>query len=197
MFEQIIASIQGANPLSYTLLLLAAGCGLPMSEDLLNVWVGGLIGRGQATYPVAFYVGALFIGVLGSDMLTFFWGRLARLAFTDRVKRKILRDPKKYELAERRIQRYGNTIGFVQRFSLGARVPLTFMSGFTGVPAGPFFTGVFFGTLLTLPLQLFIGYIMRNQIEKALHEIQQYGMWIAIVIVAAVALFFYRLWRRI
>ena len=65
--------IQDAPPVTYFVLLLLAGLGMPISEDLLSIWAGGLLGRG-APHPQVFYLLALYFGVIGSDMLSFYVG---------------------------------------------------------------------------------------------------------------------------
>ena len=47
MLEDILAYIEGAHPVVYFGLLMCAGFGLPVSEDALAIWAGGLIGREQ------------------------------------------------------------------------------------------------------------------------------------------------------
>ena len=76
MFDHVLTIIQDAHPITYFALLMLAGLGVPVSEDLVTVWAGGALGRG-VPYPEVYYVLALYMGVIGSDMLTFFIGRLA------------------------------------------------------------------------------------------------------------------------
>ncbi len=183
MLDTILAAIEHANPAWYFALLICAGLGLPVSEDMLAVWAGALIGRGQAPYATHWYVLALYFGVVGSDMLTFYLGRLARRAMGGWLFRTVFRNPQKADEALDKISRHGDFIGFVMRFSVGARLPLTFVSGFSGVSGLRFALGTATGALFTLPAQLGAGYLMRDQIDLALDFISRYGFIIALIIV--------------
>ncbi|XP_058102554.1 uncharacterized protein LOC131246439 isoform X4 [Magnolia sinica] len=97
----------------YFWLLMAAGCGLFISEEALNIWLG--IGKEKA------------------------------LNIT------------------RAVQKYGNLIGFVERFSFGVRNPTSFLAGALGISSDCFFAGVCCGGLFTLPIQLGIGFLLRER----------------------------------
>jgi len=181
MFDTLLM----ANPAWYFFLLLLAGNGLGVSEDALAVWVGGLIGRGELLHPVPYYIGALYAGVVLSDTWTFLLGRFAHSMVGERLKKRVFRDPKKADRALLKIQKYGDKVGFVQRFSIGARLGIAFMAGFSGISLTKFVVGTMIGAGITLPLQLGLGYLMRAHISKAVELIRQYG-WIGAVIVVGI-----------
>ena len=193
MLEAALAWVRDAHPIWYFLLLMAAGSGLGVSEDALSVWAGGLIGRGENPFPAEYYYIALFFGVVLSDCWTFTLGRLAERAVGDRLKKKVFRDPKKVERAMAKIQKYGDKIGFVQRFSVGARFGISFLSGFSGISPMKFAVGTALGALITLPVQLYVGYLMRNQIGQALDIIADYGLFVAMGVLLIFGLL---IWRK-
>ncbi|XP_054784702.1 uncharacterized protein LOC129291406 isoform X4 [Prosopis cineraria] len=125
----------------YFWLLMAPGCGLFISEEVLNIWLG--IGKEKA---------------LGITKV---------------------------------VQKYGNLIGFVQRFSLGARNPTAFLAGAMGISAELFFAGVCCGGLFTLPLQLGIGFLLRERPLFAVATVM--GIWTIFpyALAGLTALFFY------
>ena len=107
---------------------------------------------------------------------------------------KVFRDPEKAEKAQERIRKYGDKIGFVQRFSVGARWGLSFLSGFSGISPAKFALGTALGAFITLPLQLYCGYLMRDQIGQALEILADYGVWVAVFVLV---LFGYFIWRKL
>ena len=48
MIGKVLEWVQGAHPVFYFGLLMLAGLGIPVSEDGLAIWAGGLLGRGEA-----------------------------------------------------------------------------------------------------------------------------------------------------
>ena len=178
MFDHVLTIIQDAHPITYFALLMLAGLGVPVSEDLVTVWAGGALGRG-VPYPEAYYVLALYMGVIGSDMLTFFIGRLAHDTMGGKVRRVLLRQQKHIDRAVHTIQKHGDRVGFIQRFSLGARLPITLVAGYSGMSPWRFLLGTAVGASLTLTIQLTIGYLAR---EQMIHFLQEYSGWVGLVI---------------
>ena len=56
----------------------------------------------------------------------------------------------------------GARAGLIQRFTVGFRGPLCLVCGFTGVSAAEFLGGAALGALGTMPLQLGLGYLLRD-----------------------------------
>ncbi|CAA6659547.1 unnamed protein product [Spirodela intermedia] len=125
----------------YFWLLMAAGCGIFISEEALNVWVGISLARSLSldgtwnTFMISFSKNAptLFLqfcgGVCISDMIPFYLGRLFRQtkASVD-ICSKLGIGKDKVVSITRVVQKYGNMIGFVERFSVGARNPTSFLA---------------------------------------------------------------------
>uniref|UniRef100_A0A0D9YNG3 Uncharacterized protein n=1 Tax=Oryza glumipatula TaxID=40148 RepID=A0A0D9YNG3_9ORYZ len=94
----------------------------------------------------------------------------------------------------RAVQKYGNLIGFVERFSVGVRNPTGFLAGALGIPEDCYFAGVCCGCLFTLPIQLAVGFFLRERPVVALASVAAaVGMWTVFPYAAAActALFFY------
>ncbi|EIE24378.1 hypothetical protein COCSUDRAFT_83682 [Coccomyxa subellipsoidea C-169] len=116
-----------------------------------------------AWQQAAYVLFIVYIGVVISDMLTFCIGLALRQGLLKPLKDKLLpKNSASITKAEQMITKWSNYIGAVQRFSLGFRGPLCLLSGFTGVPAAQFATGASIGALGTMPIQLTIGYFLRN-----------------------------------
>ncbi|CAA7395862.1 unnamed protein product [Spirodela intermedia] len=194
----------------YFWLLMAAGCGIFISEEALNVWVGISLARSLSldgtwnTFMISFSKNAPYIvstvlwvywGVCISDMIPFYLGRLFRQtkASVD-ICSKLGIGKDKVVSITRVVQKYGNMIGFVERFSVGARNPTSFLAGAWGIPSDCFFAGVCCGGLITLPVQLGIGFLLRERPAVALAGVATVvGMWTLLpyAIAASAALFMF------
>ncbi|PIA36038.1 hypothetical protein AQUCO_03400143v1 [Aquilegia coerulea] len=87
-------------------------------------------------------------------MVPFYFGKLfGQTRASDDLCAKLGIDRKKAVNITSAVQRYGNLIGFVERFSIGVRNPTAFLAGSLGIPAECFFAGVCCGGLITLPVQ--------------------------------------------
>lgn len=129
----------------YFWLLMAAGCGLFVSEEALNVWVGGTLARTlifngtwidffSSVSANAAYISSTIIwvywGVCISDMLPFFAGKFAAQSkASDKLREKVGVSEKKLKSLTEAVQRHGNVIGLVERLSVGVRNPTAFLAG--------------------------------------------------------------------
>ncbi|XP_058102552.1 uncharacterized protein LOC131246439 isoform X2 [Magnolia sinica] len=129
----------------YFWLLMAAGCGLFISEEALNIWVGISLARTLSldgtwkSFMESFSNNAPYIistvlwvywGVCISDMVPFYLGKLVRQTkASDNVLSKLGIGKEKALNITRAVQKYGNLIGFVERFSFGVRNPTSFLAG--------------------------------------------------------------------
>ncbi|KAK9138211.1 hypothetical protein Sjap_008805 [Stephania japonica] len=198
----------------YFWLLMAAGCGLFISEEALNIWVGTSIGRLLAwdgswtSFMESFSRNASYIittalwvywGVCISDMIPFYLGRLFRQSgASDDLSSKLGIDKEKAVSITETVQKYGNLVGFVERFSLGVRNPTSFVAGSLGISPERFFAGVCCGGLITLPVQFGIGFLFRERPMMALASVATVvGIWTAFpYAVAALTAFLLYLHQR-
>ncbi|XP_019098130.1 PREDICTED: uncharacterized protein LOC104773130 isoform X2 [Camelina sativa] len=194
----------------YFWLLMAAGCGLFISEEALNIWVGITLARmltldgtwqsfvdsfsRNAPYILS-TVSWVYWGVCISDMIPFYLGKLFRQSgASDDVCSKLGIGKEKAMSITHAVQKYGNLSGFVERFSLGMRNPTAFFAGALGISPECFFAGVCCGGLITLPLQLVIGFLLRERPMFALATVATaVGIWTIFpyVVAASTALFLY------
>ncbi|PNY05611.1 hypothetical protein L195_g002065 [Trifolium pratense] len=228
----------------YFWLLMAAGFGLFISEEALNIWVGTSLARLLSldgtwqSFAESFSRNAPYIistvlwvywGVCISDLIPFYLGKLFRQsgASADVTSRGLF-TPQPPAAAQQTfgleqsvhllllflvvstqqlgigkekateitdvVQKYGNLIGFVERFSLGVRNPTAFLAGALGISPKLFFAGVCFGGLFTLPIQLGIGFLLRERPIFALATVATVvGIWTIFpyAVAASTALFFY------
>ena len=190
MFDSILSWLQDAPPVLYFVLLTSAGLGMPVSEDLLSIWAGSVIAS-EPAYPAWHYALALYGGVILSDLITFNLGRLTQRGLGKRIQEAVFKDPVKVEKAMARIRKHGDSIGFVQRFSVGARLPLSFLAGYTGISPWRFTAGACLGAVITLPLQLSAGYFMHGQFDRVRGYVEDYSIFVAVFCIGGLALFFW------
>ncbi|XP_078434900.1 uncharacterized protein LOC144705908 [Wolffia australiana] len=194
----------------YFWLLMAAGFGLFISEEALNVWVGISLARTLTfdgtwrMFTLSFSRNAPYIistilwvywGVCISDMIPFYLGRLFRQTKTSvDICSKLGISEDKILSITKVVQKHGNMIGLVERFSVGARNPTSFLAGALGIPADCFFAGVCCGALVTLPVQLGVGFLLRERPAVALAGVAAVvGIWTLLpyAVAASAALFFF------
>ncbi|KAL6217725.1 hypothetical protein ACLB2K_010942 [Fragaria x ananassa] len=194
----------------YFWLLMAAGFGLFISEEALNIWVGISLARRLSldgtwqSFAESFSRNAPYIisttlwvywGVCISDLIPFYLGKLFRQSrASDDVLSKLGIGKEKALSITRAVQRYGNLIGFVERFSLGVRNPTAFLAGTLGISPECFFAGVCLGGLITLPIQFGIGFFLRERPVFALATVATVvGIWTIFpyAVATSTALFLY------
>ncbi|GMN50324.1 hypothetical protein TIFTF001_019469 [Ficus carica] len=194
----------------YFWLLMAAGFGLFISEEALNIWVGITLARMLSldgtwqSFAESFSRNAGYIistslwvywGVCISDLIPFYFGKLFRQSgASDDVCSKLGIGKERALSISRAVQKYGNLIGFVERFSLGVRNPTAFLAGASGVSPDCFFAGVCCGGLITLPIQFGIGFLMRERPLFALATVATVvGIWTVFpyLLAASTALFLF------
>lgn len=197
----------------YFWLLMAAACGFFISEEALNIWVGITLARRlcfdgtwqslaesfskNAPYIVSTVLW-VYWGVCISDMIPFYLGKLFRqTGASEDLCSKLGIGKEKLMNITRAVQRYGNLSGFVERFSIGVRNPTAFLAGAVGVPPDCFFAGVCIGGLITLPIQLAIGFLLRERPVFAVASVATVvGIWTIFpyAVAAVTSLYFY--WRH-
>uniref|UniRef100_A0A0E0CGY9 Exostosin GT47 domain-containing protein n=1 Tax=Oryza meridionalis TaxID=40149 RepID=A0A0E0CGY9_9ORYZ len=154
----------------YFWLLMAAGFGLFISEEALNVWVGISLARSlclDGTWQSLANSFSMNASYIISTVLWVYWQTRA----SEDISSKIGIGKEKALSISRAVQKYGNLIGFVERFSVGVRNPTGFLAGALGIPADCYFAGVCCGCLFTLPIQLAVGFFLRERSVVALASV--------------------------
>lgn len=172
--ETVTVQALQTPPVVYFLCLMSAGVGVPVSEDALCLFAGTVWPAFDREKRLRLFL-ALYAGVVLSDAITFLAGRALRLGvFENFAKEKfpdllvdkeevfVLREDgkmRKRDRLKRKMKKAGDYVGFVIRFSIGTRGPLMLIAGVSGkISFLKFILGSCAGALLTLPLQLWLGY---------------------------------------
>eukprot|EP00560_Eucampia_antarctica_P003797 CAMPEP_0197835612 /NCGR_PEP_ID=MMETSP1437-20131217/26393_1 /TAXON_ID=49252 ORGANISM="Eucampia antarctica, Strain CCMP1452" /NCGR_SAMPLE_ID=MMETSP1437 /ASSEMBLY_ACC=CAM_ASM_001096 /LENGTH=297 /DNA_ID=CAMNT_0043441193 /DNA_START=120 /DNA_END=1013 /DNA_ORIENTATION=+ len=168
-------------PMAYFLALIAAGFGVPISEDAMCILVGTSLNALQEKQTRNTVLLALYTGIVLSDFITFSIGRALRRGVLEPIRKRVLGNENitttddannndKTEGKQRRrkrdrvlakISRAGDYVGFVTRLSVGMRGPMILFTGFSGTTTfAKFAVGTILGAFVSLPIQLWIGYRM-------------------------------------
>lgn len=161
------------------LLLIACGLGLPIPEDLILVASGAAVAASGGYLP--WMIVAAFIGVLAGDLVTFSIGRrfgqsiastraFAWMFTEDRVRR-----------IRTYFERYGDHTIFVARFVAGLRALTFLMAGSMGVPMRRFVAINLVAALITVPVEVSLGYLFASQLPRILGLIHRADLALAVL----------------
>ena len=143
----ILSSLRGSQAYQGTFLLLVlAGVGIPLSQDMVLLAAAGYTLIGAMTPGPLFAVAVA--GILAGDILTFWTGhdgasRLLRQPWAARVA-----PPDRLVVWQANARRYALPFSFVTRFLIGQRATLYFIGGTLRMPWRPFLIGNGVATLL-------------------------------------------------
>mmetsp|Transcript_17835 Transcript_17835/g.45243 ORF Transcript_17835/g.45243 Transcript_17835/m.45243 type:complete len:298 (-) Transcript_17835:168-1061(-) len=154
--------LESAHPVMYLFYFLLAGCGIPFSEDAMVVWIAANVFRGvyESGQMAAFALMMAYVGVTASDMISYGIGKQLQNGMAPWLKEKLMGPT--FDRATSAINKFGTSVGAVQRFILGFRWPLCVIAGFSNVKQGAFFMGVCAGALGSMSLQVSLGYLLRD-----------------------------------
>jgi len=150
-------------------LLLAAGLGLPMPEDVVLLASGALIHRGAtALVPTA---AVCVLGVIAGDMMIFLMARhLGTRALERPLFRRLLPERRRQRL-ERLFDRWGGGIVFIARHIAGIRAPVFALAGMHGMRMHVFMFWDLLGLTVSAPLVIGIGYLFSDRLDYAVHHV--------------------------
>mmetsp|Transcript_44900 Transcript_44900/g.106564 ORF Transcript_44900/g.106564 Transcript_44900/m.106564 type:complete len:327 (+) Transcript_44900:87-1067(+) len=168
---QVLMSLRASSvpPQVFFWLLLLAGIGVPVSEDVLAIYAGFILRKLSSQRRLEVIL-ALYLGVVLSDWITYSIGRLAGKTLLSlssakearQQERKVKKGRKqkltRLERARALFQKSGSTIGFALRLAPGLRVPLLLLSGASKVRFWTTFVPYnLLGAFASLSVQLLIG----------------------------------------
>ncbi|MDR2470499.1 MAG: phosphatidylserine decarboxylase [Treponema sp.] len=157
-------------PLAALAGLFLAGCNIPLSEDLIII-TGALICQARPALLVPSLL-ALYVGVIGSDFLSYYIGTLIRKGAIRAASIAVLLSPANLERVHRHLDRHGFLTFIICRFiPFGARNTLFMASGFLGLPLRRFALYDITAALISVNTIFFLawqfGDDMRNPIRVA------------------------------
>jgi membrane protein DedA with SNARE-associated domain len=174
-------------------LLLAAGVGVPVPEELTQLTAGVLSHEGYLRLGVAIPV--VWAGILAGDTVLFLLARRhGPRALESRAARRVL-TPARREKLERHFARHAFLTVAVARHTGGVRFAAFALAGATGVPTATFVLADGLSALVSVPLVVGAGYLFAHHLGEARRDVRlvEVGILAAVLVAAFVAV---RLRRR-
>lgn len=152
------------------LVLLAAGFGLPLPEDIPLVMGGVLVHRGQANLWTMIFVG--YLGIIIGDTIMFGLGRRfgSKLGAAPGFFARIV-TPQKRARVEGLFKKHGEKIVMLARFLPGVRTVTYFTAGSVGMRYARFMLYDSVAALASAPIFVLLGYHFGTDIESLLTRI--------------------------
>lgn len=172
---------------AYLLLFLVTPLGSPITEDILLLVGGYLVGEGVFRWPVVLLLA--MGGMVVSDFALYGFGRYLR-THTQRhgLVSRIVR-PARVRQATRWFARYGDAAVFVSRLLPGTRFVCFVGAGMSGVRASRFAIYELLGTIVWAPLLLWVGFRLRDRVGglgDVLRWVEQRVAWILVAVLVLV-----------
>jgi len=147
-------------------ILIAAGLGVPLPEDIPLLAAGWLVHKGSANLELMIATGLL--GVLVGDSLLFSMGRRYGDHIVDHKWLRWIAKPWLVEKARQKYANHGAKILFAARFMPGLRAVLFLTAGVFKVPYWKFLAIDGFAALISVPVWVWLGKEFSGHIEQIL-----------------------------
>lgn len=176
-------------------LLIAAGLGVPIPEDITLLTGGYLARQGITSLWPTLIVG--YAGVVIGDLLIFRLGRkLKERVYTHKRLGKLF-TPKRRAWIEEHFRKRGVLTVVIGRHTAGLRAPTFLVAGASGMPTWKFLLADGLSSIVTVPAVTYLGYLLADNLEKAKRHIHQVELWALAGLVALGAVVFaYRVIQR-
>ena len=179
MQDFLFAFVGKWSYLGLFLILIAAGLGVPLPEDIPLIAAGWMVHRGEGHLYLMMLTG--LAGVMLGDALLFNMGRrYGDHVFEHRWLRRIAK-PWLLDKARRQYARHGWKILFVGRFMPGLRSVLFLTAGAFKVPFWLFFCVDGFAALISVPLWIWAGWYFGSGVEKFIKD----ARWATFIVVGS------------
>ncbi|MHC5054292.1 MAG: DedA family protein [Planctomycetota bacterium] len=175
------------NP-SYLLILgglVAAGLGVPITEDVYLLASGVLAERDVVSLPAIFAI--CVFGVIVGDILIFTIARRLGRAAYDRPLFARLMPPERRERIEALIDRRGGIIVFGARFVAGVRMPVFAIAAVHGMGLARFLAWDLAALVFSAPLVFGLGYFFSGEVVAVAAGLGSARNWILIGALSVVA----------
>ncbi len=173
-------------------LLVGAGVGLPVPEEMTQLAAGVLARTGR----IAFWPGVAvtYAGILLGDYLLFRLGRRhgSRVLESPAIAR--LLTPSRRRFIEEHFSRHAFLTIMAGRHASGLRLPTFALAGSSGVSTRTFLLADALSALLSVPLVVGLGWLFAHNLEKARRDLRELEIAAALLLAASIAVTW--LWRR-
>jgi membrane protein DedA with SNARE-associated domain len=188
-YEQAASFLSVWGYPAYLVLFLLAAFGSPLTEDVLLLIGGYLIGAGVFRWPLALPVSV--VGVVSTDLLMYWLGRkIRRHSLRRGLVRRFVR-PGRLRAATRWFARFGDRVIFLARLVPGTRLVVFVSAGVRGMPIARFVAYDAAACLIWAPALLAIGAVLGERIggiSSVLKWLGDHVLWFVLGTVAVVLL---------
>ena len=177
---------------AYLALFLATAFGSPITEDLLLLIGGYLIGTSVFSPPVTF--ATAYVGLLSADLTVFMFGRKLR---SHKLRRRFIRHvirPGRLRLAGRWFARFGDWIVMLARFLPGTRMLVFASAGLRGMSVVRFLLLDGLAAVVWVAAMLFVGERVGERIGDLEHTFGLVGDYVVWILLAVAAVAWGRHW---
>lgn len=167
------------------LVLVGAGAGLPVPEEVTMVGSGYLLHQGMvSTIPIML---TCWVATLLGDSIPFWVGRtLGPRALKLPLANKILH-PERFALIEKRMEKHGSWAIFTCRFLPGVRMPGFFSAGTLGMSYARFMLADATAALIMVPVYVLLGKAFSHNIVKLENGIKESTEVLGFILVLVLA----------
>jgi len=173
---------------------------IPLPSELILPYAGFLVSDPSKFEPLTgggwnywIVVIAATLGNTIGSLIAYAIGAWGGRPFLERYGKYLLIRPHEIELAERFFDRYGAATAFFSRLLPIVRTFISFPAGVARMPLGTFIAYSTAGAFLWSMLLVFAGVQLGARWTDIRHALQPFDLLIAVVVVAALALFIW--WR--
>lgn len=183
---EFISSYVSYWPITVCLLLLLAGFNLPVSEDAVIILSAAMVHQ-DTSIMIPTYI-ALYIGIFGSDLISFSLGRLLSAGFLNFKFLTKKLTPKRIEWITKNLEEHGLMTYITCRFiPFGVRNVLFIGSGFVKLPYVKFIFFDSIAALISSSTLFFLVYFIGQAAKKGL-EVLGVVLFAALIIAIIVFL---------
>lgn len=177
-------------------LLIAAGLGVPIPEDITLMTGGFLARKGIISLWPTLVVG--YVGVVIGDLLIFRLGRRLKGGVYTHPRLGRLLTPKRLRWIEDHFRKRGILTVVIARHCAGLRAPTFLVAGTSDLPTWKFLLADAFSSILTVPAVTYLGYLFADNLDLARRKIHHIELWAlgAFVAVGLAIYVYHRIQRR-
>ncbi len=176
-------------------LLVGAGVGVPVPEELTQLTAGFLAHQGYLRFVPA--VVACWVGIVTGDFIFYSLARGHGETIMERWPVRRVLTPRRRAWLERHFARHAFWTIVVARHTSGLRLPAFALAGTHGVRRVTFLLADGLSALVSVPLVLAVGYLASHHLAEAHRDLRRVELGIvAVVAVAALVAYAVRARRR-
>ena len=173
--------------LGILIILLAAGLGLPVSEDLVLITCGFLAYNGIIRFLLSIPI--CIVGVISGDLILYAYGRRYGQNILQKPMIKRILRPRRIRKVQLFFGRHGNKTIFLARHFPILRATTFLVAGTMKVKPVNFILMDGLGALLTVPLFTSLGYLFANHLDmlkKGLTHLEHLAVVVVFVVIILV-----------